>query len=910
MKSVFFITFFLFHFTFAGEPVSDAQLQNSVKAFIGYQKAFPLCDEKSKIDSSCQFINESLSREEKEDSLLGVSKEMKSTLSDCRTKELSLQAQSGDFADTASLAKFYEANQGAGLGEVAHSQIRRCLASETKNSKELVSRYYYNYTKIEQTQNLNLVELATMDMYLGKPILAEFNCDKISFVENQKKCQQLKLNCNDNLSADSLEHIQNELVKQTETAKKEISTFLQKRDELQSQLESFSERTRRASPGKVVREQIATIDVAIKLIQARSPWLVGSAYKSRNRRGSEETAILNQIAENRKLKKEFYLEGDQMQICLSGQVSRGCSSEMVRNYMDRALPLATDPKSNVSKMNRAQQYLNFQQCLQTSTNDRLKNANQVKSIAVDVGLTVASTALTFGGALFVRGGVAAARSAATVRSVLIADQSINALSFGKGVNDWAEKCQEQVAADEEKVVASSNQCLLSNLKRNLESLSSFDHCFSSALWAAAGLAPLAGAFGGQWLAGQRIALQTLTKSVVSRPVAQSPKRLFDQALFEDYLDRMPAAKLQEWSARQNKVTDLENQIKTHFERTGVWDEAKIQKMTVEISEQVKLYRMSARIHPNDASLLIIDSLPKGHPMNAILESSSKNSLQAKYVFDTKEYLKDTAEATQSGENIFLSTFQMGAVDKLTLLHELGHRAEELKSINNPYSLYNTYAVAVNRSEAEKVLKLGPGTYGDAMIYDELARHKKELVLLNSKSADSFVLSRSPKAKAEALEIGRAEKSEYIKALSEAVESQSDYSLKFIDDVKNQKFLNISAKDTSLQVPILSSKGETVGTLFYDMKAFLPEEARRNIVRSTSGDYIEKIVTAQGLVEKPVSAADFKNFQAVKEKAVQEFNSTKLKVSLKAMIESNKKQAEESLQYLRRIKKPLIQRTSG
>lgn len=483
------------------------QLKTAVSNFTRLQKSNPRCDRDFKTPApACSAILQFLNSEEKEDSLFGFNKKLKSSYQDCKTKHLVSDTNNQQFPRSQDLAEFYQSGFGLKLGSEIHAQIRRCASSGTDSDKESVSKLYYSYKKINETQLAQIKEMATLDMYLGLAPLDKFDCSKITFESNQKECQNLKSACGNGTLPQSLQQMRESLVQQSENSKNQISEYLKQKEALELQFKKMRGRAQISSLGEDLKKQMAAIETLISIAQSRSPWLKGEAYKESKSQGRTEIdSILDQFKVDRQKQASRYADGVLVQTCLAGGTHRACTTEKVRSYLRTAIPMSPMLSPSPTPKDRiANEYLDFQECLQSTTDKRLKTASEIKMAAVDITLTAASTALSLGGALVARGTLAATRSSMILRSIELADQGLNLTNLGFGVAKSVQECQKQVESLAPSDKSSENKCVLSSTIKSSQQLEDFDNCQSSVIWAAAGLTPFAGAFGGKWLAGKLI----------------------------------------------------------------------------------------------------------------------------------------------------------------------------------------------------------------------------------------------------------------------------------------------------------------------------------------------------------------------------------------------------------------------
>ncbi len=469
----------------------DAQLRSSTTGLNQLQNKQPACPAVAlKKNSGCPNVIGEMIEQDRSDSNFGM---FKSIYPICR-KNLSRDDKAQTFPSAIDLAQHFEKYQGASLGPVVQSQIRRCLQGSEKDSKEILAKYYYNFSRVETSQVAAVQEMASIDQMLGQDILSGFKCDKASFASIQKNCETIKKSCSKNSGGLQA------LVDKTIEAKNDIAEIEAHQAALQDQLFRMDRRSRVGAEAAKLREQISAADFAISLISSRVSWSSGSEYQKRIKNGQNEVdAIKAQLLDNRKALELKYGNGEVANMCLSGAMSKSCTAERVRNYIDKTPipPDSLDFKKGDSKEKAlgAYEYMRFEQCVHDGTTDRLAPTSTFNHAFFDAGLAIATLGL---GAVYMAPKLlVSARGVMIAKYARLADQGFNATILGKGVAKAALECSSS-EKDISLSPAKLGQCSIENVYQGSQALEKYDSCVSAVVWAAVDGTPFAGGVLQKW----------------------------------------------------------------------------------------------------------------------------------------------------------------------------------------------------------------------------------------------------------------------------------------------------------------------------------------------------------------------------------------------------------------------------
>lgn len=448
--------------------VGDVQLQKSVESFSRLnQKTSQTCKTK---DDFCPQIVKALESDDASDGFLGL---LKSQESVCAQYEK--EAAEG-FAFGKDMANHFNKNIATGLGPVVQSQIRRCARDDDPKSKRKVAKYYYYYLRSEQSQINSLREMSAIDMISGKPPLQDYECRNLNLESVKQECESIQSKCREKgdlkaLAADSkIERI-------------EIKELKKLKDKLEAEPRKSQQ----------IKEKIALLNMDIETALDRNPWMRGAQYQEDIKAGkSEEVAIQNQLALNRKEQKTKMGENSLIQVCLSGGVYRGCDAQNLRKRVEEnTSPLAISYETHKDKRSpqslSATKYLEFEQCLHETGVAKKQASDTLQHASIDIGLLL----MTWGASSLVGGakGLVNARAMVMARFAEGVQTTIGGGQFLVSMNKAITVCSDKYKLNEQNS-SNSKACDFGTLARSPQAVRAYDNCVSSLMWASLDAATL------------------------------------------------------------------------------------------------------------------------------------------------------------------------------------------------------------------------------------------------------------------------------------------------------------------------------------------------------------------------------------------------------------------------------------
>lgn len=410
------LSFFAF-LAWGEDPGAQKFLLKGLSGLSDLQSFSDSCLKEPKFSSQCSNTLTQLVKDDANDRLLVF----ESMAPSCRKTIESMRATKTkgirDFSSPELLQKAFATNKMNHLGEFSHQSAKACLLRAANKNNDVVSKFYYYATRLNEASGKIAQEQAIIDRYLQNKTSSVCPSEQLLTAAHEA-CQKAQ-SCSNPESLNQLAQrvkIEEELYEQTAQA--------------------LSKLAKNCDQNESCRQEKSALSAVAAGLLAKNPWFVNADFNTQKKRSPVKERLENyfKLSQENLKKQQALLHKASMCIHFSNEAE--CKTEEVREILSLTPDLPDVTGGTTDSERILNEYMNYQRCLEDGSLTRNRASGIVGDAVKSAGLGLIALPI---GARWAAG--KAGQMVFAEASVLLgADVAVNVLSSQDSWKAMADKC--------------------------------------------------------------------------------------------------------------------------------------------------------------------------------------------------------------------------------------------------------------------------------------------------------------------------------------------------------------------------------------------------------------------------------------------------------------------------------------